>query len=85
MRVVLRETTFTSTLTLDDGVDSQTACALLAACALGLRRGGTGRNRGRGRLSCKLLDDGGHDITQSSFSDFRTLVLPQAPEEKKVV
>jgi hypothetical protein len=84
MRVVLRDTTFTSTLTLNEGVDSQTACALLAACALGLGRGGTGRNRGRGRLSCKLLDAGGNDITQSSFTHFRNLVLPQAAEQKEV-
>jgi hypothetical protein len=83
MRVVLRDTTFTSTLTLNDGVDLQTACALLAACALGLRRGGTGRNRGRGRLSCKLLDASGNDITQSSFAHFRNLVSPQAAEQKE--
>lgn len=83
MRVVLREIAFTSTLTLDDGVGSQTASALLAACALGLRRGGTGRNRGRGRLSCKLLDANGNDITQRAFDCFRNLVLPQTAEPKE--
>ncbi|HMV85110.1 MAG TPA: RAMP superfamily CRISPR-associated protein [Blastocatellia bacterium] len=83
MRVVLRDITFTSTLTLDDGVGLQTALSLLAACALGLRRGGTGRNRGRGRLSCKLLDANSNDITQSSFDCFRNLALPQAAEQKE--
>lgn len=82
MRVVLRDTTFTSTLTLDNRVDEKAACALLAACVLGLRRGGTGRNRGRGRLDCKLLDAESHDITPSSFANFRQLVSPQ-PEQRK--
>ena len=82
MRVVLRDTTFTSTLTLDDGVEKQAACALLAVCVLGLRRGGTGRNRGRGRLSCKLLDAESHDITPESFARFCQLVSPQ-PEPQK--
>ena len=56
---------------------------LLAVCVLALRRGGTGRNRGRGRLACRLLDAQGHDLTQSSFADFRHLVQPetQSPEE----
>jgi len=82
MRVVLRETIFTASLTLGDDVDLQTDCSLLAACTMGLRRGGTGRNRGRGRLSCRLLDAQGNDITQSSFAHFRQIVLPQ-PEEQK--
>ncbi len=82
MRVVLRDTTFISTLTLDDRIDEQAACALLAACVLGLRRGGTGRNRGRGRLSCKLLDAESRDITPDSFALFRQLVSPQ-PEQQK--
>lgn len=83
MRVVLRETVFTAPLRLNDGIDLQTACSLLAACTLGLRRGGTGRNRGRGQLSCNLLNTQGNDITQSSFAHFRHIVLPQSEEQKE--
>ena len=83
MRVVLRETVFTASLTLNDDIDLQTACSLLAACAMGLRRGGTGRNRGRGRLNCKLLDAQSNDITQSSFARFRQIVLPQQEGQKE--
>lgn len=53
--------------------------AVLAACALGVRRGGSGRNRGRGRLSL-LLHQGRpsnyEDVTftRTCFSRFTALV-----------
>lgn len=56
IRVVLRETVFTARLdfltepTHDD-------LALLSACVKGLRRIGTNRNRGMGRVSCTLFAD----------------------------
>ena len=73
MRVVLRQVSFESRLTFaqkqQDG-----DLPLLAACILALRRAGTGRNRGRGRLSATLHadEDGrpGRDITLDAFGRF---------------
>jgi RAMP superfamily len=76
MRVVLRDSVFVAPLTLEGGADMRQACALLSACAMGLRRGGTGRNRGRGRLVCRLLDVQGEDLTLSCFTDFCRIVQP---------
>lgn len=73
MRVVLRTTRFIAELNFDEEPD-QTAKALLAACILSLRRAGTGRNRGRGRLTARLHDDRGNDITDECFQHFRQLV-----------
>ncbi len=56
-RAVLRSLTFTAELKLSEepkGMDEQ----LLAACALCLRRGGLGRNRGRGKLATELMGSG---------------------------
>jgi len=78
MRVVLRGVTFTSSLLFDNAGDAAVPPllaagtaerALLAACALGLRRLGMGRNRGRGLVSCRLID-GGADVTHAAFADF---------------
>ncbi len=73
MRVVLRNTPFVAELHFDEDPD-QTAKALLAACVLSLRRAGTGRNRGRGRLTARLYDQSGNDITGEWFEHFRQLV-----------
>lgn len=56
-RVILRETTFTAPLKFDEEPDHK-AMALLVACIKSLRRAGTGRNRGRGRLTATLIDAG---------------------------
>lgn len=75
MRVVLRQTTFWASLDFaaDPGEDK---LALLAACALSVRRGGIGRNRGRGRLSLRLLDEQGTDITITPcFEHFKQLLV----------
>jgi len=75
MRVVLRQTSFCAWLDFaaDPAADD---LALLAACALSLRRGGTGRNRGRGRLCLRLLDEqGSTDVTlQPHFGHFQQLL-----------
>jgi hypothetical protein len=68
-RVILRGTSFVAPLTLrtppgDNGL------ALLAACAKAFRRAGTGRNRGRGRLTARLQDAGGKDVTDDCFAHF---------------
>lgn len=73
MRVVLRETPFIAQLDFGDDPDD-VAKALLAACVLSLRRAGTGRNRGRGRLVARLLDEQGNDITDQCFERFKQLV-----------
>ena len=53
---------------------------LLAACILALRRAGTGRNRGRGRLRASLHADAdgrpGRDITLETFESFAREVGP---------
>ena len=74
MRVVLRETSFCAWLDFayDPGEDD---LALLAACALSVRRGGIGRNRGRGRLSLRLLNEQGSDVTiKPHFERFKQLL-----------
>lgn len=73
MRVVLRETLFISDLEFEQEPDEK-AKALLAACVLGLRRAGTGRNRGRGRLEAHLKDENGADCTEKWFASFQKLV-----------
>jgi CRISPR/Cas system CSM-associated protein Csm3 (group 7 of RAMP superfamily) len=73
MRVVLRDTPFIAKLSFDKDPDN-TAKALLAVCVLSLRRAGTGRNRGRGRLEARLYDANGNDITDPCFEQFQQLV-----------
>lgn len=70
MRVVLRETVFEAELTFHT-TPSDKQEALLAACIASLRRVGTGRNRGRGRVECHLIEDG-KDVTKDSMSIFAT-------------
>jgi len=74
VRVILRETTFTSQLQLrDDSPDDirQNAPMLLAACAKALRRTGTGRNRGLGRLrAVQLCNESQMPITEEQFTRF---------------
>ncbi len=72
MRVILRGTSFVAPLHFDAKPDDK-ALSLLAACVMALRRAGTGRNRGRGRLSARLYEDGS-DVTDAYFAAFRDLV-----------
>ncbi len=79
MRVVLREISFCAWLDFayDPGEDD---LALLAACALSVRRGGIGRNRGRGRLSLRLLNEQGSDVTtMPHFERFKQLLGRREP------
>lgn len=73
MRVVLRNTPFIARLDFDTD-PGDTIKALLAACVLSLRRAGTGRNRGRGRLTARLCDEQGNDITDECLERFKQLV-----------
>jgi hypothetical protein len=80
LRVVLRKTCFISQIDFEKDPSSD-ALALLAACVMSLRRAGTGRNRGRGRLSAKLFDEQGkNDITITPhFALFRQIVEGNEP------
>jgi len=56
VRVILRDISFSARLDFIDKNPSHTDLALLAACCKGLRRAGTARNRGRGRIAVALYD-----------------------------
>lgn len=77
MRVVLRETPLVATVRFDQPPESP-ELALLAACVLSLRRGGTGRNRGRGRLTARLYDPtrplDQSDVPDAHFRQLKALV-----------
>lgn len=79
-RVLLRATVLQALLEGHADLDTDEAKALLAACVLGLRRAGTGRNRGRGRLRARLHDEQGADVTERYFRFFAQAVtlLPVA-------
>lgn len=80
MRVLLRETVLIAPLDIVETSGQYTgdATALLAACALGLQRGGIGRNRGRGRLSARLFNPSTQaDITPESFKRFQEILTAQ--------
>jgi len=64
-RVLLRTTWLLARLDVDDTVSlTSDALGLLAACTLAVRRGGTARNRGRGRLALLL-----HEHEPSNYDD----------------
>ncbi len=77
MRVLLREITLFADLYTEAPLDEPQR-ALLTACIMGLRRAGTGRNRGRGRLYNQQLHDlsreGETDITAEGFKAFTAQV-----------
>lgn len=74
LRVLLRDTRFVSELSFSREPNAN-ELALLTACALSLRRGGTGRNRGRGRLKVELSDDGGaQDLTALHLARVKQLI-----------
>src|SRR5690606_27339839 len=74
MRVVLRETPFWAALTFSEAPDDS-ALGLLSACIMAFRRAGTGRNRGRGHLTARLLDEDRQDVTAQYFKHFEQEVL----------
>jgi len=57
VRVILRGTIFAARLTFHTEKLTENQKGLLAACVKGVRRAGTARNRGRGRLRAWLADD----------------------------
>lgn len=75
MRVILRKTPFEAVLSFQE-MPGPDELALLAACVKALRRAGTGRNRGRGKLTAELRAATGAQITQIHFEQFRKAVTP---------
>jgi CRISPR/Cas system CSM-associated protein Csm3 (group 7 of RAMP superfamily) len=73
LRLILRGTTFASRLTFIQE-PSNDDLALLAATVKALRRAGTRRNRGCGRLRAELLDGAGQSVTEALFETFRKAV-----------
>ncbi len=71
LRVILRQTHFTAPITLMRKLN-ESEQALLAACVMGLRRAGTGRNRGRGRLRVTLTDGQASPLTEAWYAIFKT-------------
>ncbi len=70
MRVILRKTPFEARLQFSRPA-TELELALLSACTLALRRAGSGRNRGRGRLKARLLGRERQDITSTHFKQFQ--------------
>ncbi|MEB3213726.1 MAG: hypothetical protein VKL39_20425, partial [Leptolyngbyaceae bacterium] len=67
-RVMLREQVLTANLLFDQEPNSA-MLTLLKSSTLALRRAGSGRNRGRGHIRCRLLQ-GNEDITESDIDAF---------------
>ncbi|MEA3395843.1 MAG: hypothetical protein U9R05_00075 [Chloroflexota bacterium] len=67
MRVIRRETVFEATLRFP-AQPSDNALALLSACTHAVRRLGTARNRGRGRVKMRLYDSKARPITEQHFA-----------------
>jgi CRISPR/Cas system CSM-associated protein Csm3 (group 7 of RAMP superfamily) len=74
LRVVLRETVLEAALRFEEE-PADDDLALLAAGVKALRRAGTGRNRGKGKLKAELRADG-QDVTAEHFAAFRKAVAP---------
>lgn len=75
MRIVLRGVTFEAPLAFPKQAEEKDL-ALLTACILAVRRAGTGRNRGRGRLLASLYDGDGQDVTETYFRVFQAELRP---------
>lgn len=73
MRVILRNTLFEAELDWRAAPEDD-AKMLFAACAQSLRRAGTGRNRGRGKLRAEWFDADGASLSASFFEEFCKVV-----------
>ena len=69
MRVILRQTPFVSVCTANKKLEHVEE-GFLAAAVLGLRRAGTGRNRGRGLLADTDLCKESQSILQDAYNHF---------------
>lgn len=69
-RVLIRGVALWADIEIDDDVTEE-AKGLFAACIKTLRRGGSGRNRGLGRLNVSLTDAKEDDVTDNWFDSFK--------------
>ncbi len=69
MRAVVRKTTFISPITTHRPLKPNEESVLLAGC-YALRRVGTGRNRGRGEVQCRLHDAAGAALSAHLLQGF---------------
>lgn len=76
LRVVLRETEFSAKLSFANNPPTNLARALLAVSAQCLHRGGTGRNRGRGRFKAWLTEND-QEVTARDYKYFKQLFNAQ--------
>jgi hypothetical protein len=86
MRVLLHDTPLIAFLGFDTS-PSADELALLAACVLGVRRAGTGRNRGRGQVTMLLHDQiptiyTTSDYTKKLFDHFAATIQKQTSGER---
>jgi hypothetical protein len=70
-RVILRELEFTADLSFAEKPSDETQ-TLLSVGTLALRRIGSGRNRGRGSVQCRLFDPENHEIKDEYLQRFGT-------------
>lgn len=77
-RVILRQTPFVAALRFQTEPEADDL-ALLAACVKALRRAGSGRNRGRGRLRAELLDQAQKTVTEVHYQRFKQEALQCTP------
>lgn len=68
-RVIIRDLEFTADLRFETPQDDD-SLALLSIATLALRRVGSGRNRGRGRVSCSLWNSEGQEIAGDYLNRF---------------
>ena len=68
-RVLMRDLVFESDITAERAL-SEAERALLSACVKAIRRVGSNRARGLGRVRAELLDTAGNDLTAQGMSQF---------------
>ncbi|MCU0490920.1 MAG: hypothetical protein MUD01_05010 [Chloroflexaceae bacterium] len=84
IRVLLRDTFLVAPLDFDaDFSNKDRTLGLLTACTLAVRRGGTARNRGRGRLQLLLHEAEPSAYTDATFTEacFATFARLISPNE----
>lgn len=93
IRVILHDTPLVSVIqhnmwSEDVTESNDDQLALLAACIKGLRRAGTSRNRGLGKIKLDLYDTNPFDadaqaVTETYFNRFKQAVIPQPVDDNK--
>lgn len=79
IRVILRNLIFTANMDFippeGESFSCEDAVAFLTACALAVKRAGTGRNRGFGKVTASILSqDGKMDLTKHYFHHFTSML-----------